>query len=97
MAKKDIEKNWMKLDNAAIIYPTTLSRNYAVMFRTSVTFTENIDPIVLEQALENVLPRFPSFSYRLSEGLFWFYLKRQTAFRQYCYFCCWEEAQDYLK
>lgn len=69
-------KQWMKLDNAAIIYPTTLTKDYAVMFRETVKFSDDIDKEILDKALENVMPRFPSFSYKLSEGFFWFYLKK---------------------
>jgi len=67
--------NWIKLDNAATIYPSTLTRKYASMFRLSVTLTEKIDRIVLNRALRVVLKRFPSFRYKLKQGLFWCYFK----------------------
>ena len=40
-------KDWIKLDNAALIYPATLNRKLAAMFRLSITLTENIDTVVL--------------------------------------------------
>lgn len=67
--------NWIKLDNAATIYPATLSRRYAAMFRVTVTFDKKIDIKILEEALNNVIKRFPSFRYKLKSGLFWCYLK----------------------
>lgn len=68
-------KNWIKLDNAAIIYPTTLSKDYAVMFRLTVKFKEEIDKEILKKAIQNVMGRFPTFSFKLERGFFWFYLK----------------------
>lgn len=67
--------NWIKLDNAATIYPSTLSRKYAALFRMTVTLKEKIDKDILTTALCNVINRFPSFSYKLKQGLFWCYFK----------------------
>lgn len=67
--------SWIKLDNAATIYPSTLSRKYAAMFRMTVTLKEKIDKEILDTALNNVIKRFPSFSYKLKQGLFWCYFK----------------------
>lgn len=67
--------NWIKLDNAATIYPSTLSRDYAAMFRMSVTLKEKVDEKILNTALNNVIKRFPSFSFKLKQGLFWCYFK----------------------
>ena len=66
---------WMKLDNAATIYPPTLTKRYASMFRMTVSLTEKVDKSILEQAVSNIMPRFPSFSYTLKQGLFWYYFK----------------------
>ena len=67
--------SWIKLDNAATIYPSTLSRKYAAMFRMTITLKEKIDKEILNTALSNVIKRFPSFSYKLKQGLFWCYFK----------------------
>lgn len=66
---------WMKLDNAATIYPPTLTKRYASMFRMTLTLTEKIDKDLLEKAMSNVIIRFPSFRYKLKQGLFWYYFK----------------------
>ncbi len=68
--------NWLKLDNAAIIYPSTLSKKYATMFRLTITLNEIVDEKVLNKALLKVINRFPSFCYELKQGLFWFYMKK---------------------
>ena len=51
----------MRIDNAANIYPASLSRHYASLYRMSVTLTEPVDPTVLQQALETVSERIPTF------------------------------------
>ncbi len=68
--------NWLKLDNAATIYPSTLSKKYAAMFRLTVTLNEKVDPETLELAANNIIDRFPTFKYKLKQGLFWCYFKR---------------------
>ncbi len=66
---------WMPLDNAALIFPAIRRRNWNNVFRESVTLTEDIDPILLQQAVEELMPRFPSFYLRLRRGVFWYYLE----------------------
>ncbi len=68
-------KKWLKLDNAATIYPSTLSKKYAAMFRMSVSLDEKIDVRILKKALDNIIPIFPTFHYKLKSGLFWCYFR----------------------
>lgn len=67
---------WVRLDNAAKIYPAARRRNWSNVFRESVTFCEKIDVSVLEKALAVTVPRFPSVAARLRRGLFWYYLQQ---------------------
>lgn len=67
--------NWFKLDNAAKIYPASHNRYWSNLYRVSATLREDVDLKVLEQAIKNTIPRFPSIAARLSEGLFWYYLR----------------------
>ena len=69
------EKNWLKLDNAAQIYPASRSRNWTALFRVSSLLTEQVDPLILKEALLCTLPRFPAFRMRLRNGLFWCYME----------------------
>lgn len=64
-----------RLDNAALIYTSTLSDTYACKFRVSVTLDSNIDRKTLNKALAAVIERFPSFRYRLRLGILWWYFK----------------------
>ena len=67
---------WLKLDNAALIYPALLSKKIAAMFRLSVSLKENIDLNTLNMALINIMNRFPTFNFQLKEGLFWCYFDK---------------------
>lgn len=69
--------DWVRLDNAAKIYPAARTRQWTAVFRLSVTLTEEVDPRLLQQALETTLERIPLFAYRLRRGVFWFFLDRQ--------------------
>ena len=69
------EPNWLKLDNAAKIYPAARRRNWSSMFRLSATLSEPVDKDVLQAALEVTVKRFPSIAVRLRRGLFWYYLE----------------------
>lgn len=73
------ETRWMKLDNAAKIYPAAMSRGWMALFRLSASFADPIDPDILQLALDNTIVRFPVFAQRLRRGLFWFYFERVDA------------------
>lgn len=66
---------WLKLDNAAKIYPATRSDNWLAVFRLSVTLKEDIDRGLLQKALDATVQRIPFFAYRLKRGLFWYYME----------------------
>ena len=67
---------WVKLDNAAKIYPAARRKNWSNLFRQSVTLVEAVDIPVLQRALEVTVKRFPSIAARLRRGAFWFYLQQ---------------------
>lgn len=67
--------SWVRLDNAAKIYPAVRRRNWSNLFRQSATLTEDVDKSVLSSALKIVVKRFPTIAARLRKGAFWFYLQ----------------------
>ena len=69
---------WMRLDNAAKIYPAAKRRNWTNYFRLSATLTEDVDLGVLRAALDVTVRRFPSIAVRLRRGVFWYYLEEIT-------------------
>ena len=61
------------------------NENLSNVFRISVTLKEEIDPGLLGQALEEVLPWFAGFKVKLKRGFFWYYFeenKRQPFVEQ---------------
>ena len=64
-------KSWMRLDNAALIFPAIRSSRWVNTFRISADLTEEVEPALLEHAVRDLMPRFPTFYVRLGKGLFW--------------------------
>ena len=77
-AQKQKALRWLRLDNAAKIYPAARRRNWTNLFRVSATLTEPVDVGVLQAALDATAPRFPSICARLRRGVFWYYLQQLT-------------------
>ena len=79
----------MRLDNAALIFPSTRNKKWANCFRVSATLREQIDPSLLQQAVNDLKPRFPSLFVHLRKGLFWYYLEEisspPTVHQDYAY------------
>ena len=67
---------WMRLDNAAKIYPAARNQHWSNVFRLSATLTEPIDREVMQSALDVTVRRFPSIAARLRRGIFWYYLQQ---------------------
>ena len=77
--KKNITQprlRWLRLDNAAKVYPAARRRDWTNVFRVSATLKEQVDPAVLQAALDVTAPRFPSICARLRRGVFWYYLQQ---------------------
>lgn len=67
---------WLRLDNAAKIYPAARSKTWSNVFRVSASLREEVDVEVLQTALDVTLRRFPSIGVRLRKGVFWYYLEQ---------------------
>ena len=68
-------KSWYKLDLSANVYPTLQRKNFSSLYRLSILLKEDIQPSLLQKAVDMTLPRFPSFKVALRKGLFWRYLE----------------------
>ena len=66
---------WMRLDNAAKIYPAARRRSWSNLFRVSATLKDEIDIDVMQKALDLTVKRFPSIAVRIRMGVFWYYLE----------------------
>lgn len=100
---KNGEKNWFKLDNAAKIFPGQNSRSWSNVFRLSVELKEEVDPMVLNKALNNTLKRFPCLNVKIKSGFFWYYLetnpnkaKVNPDVKNYCYRINFKENGGFL-
>lgn len=78
-AKTSKPLRWVRLDNAAKIYPAARRKNWSNIFRQSVTLSDDVDTGVLKSALDVVVNRFPSIAARLRKGAFWYYLQQVEA------------------
>ena len=67
---------WFKLDNAAKIFPGQNSPTWSSSFRVCFEMKEDIDPVLLKQAVVDVMPRFPCYDVQIRRGFFWFYLEK---------------------
>ena len=66
---------WMKLDNAAKIYPAITGSELTGVFRISVFLTSPVILPALIRASEEASATFPLFSVELHEGFFWYFLE----------------------
>jgi len=78
---RDLEKkgklaSWFRLDNAASIYPSASEKNWNFVFRIACVMKDEINPELLQKAVDDIMPRFPSFNVRLCHGFFWNYYER---------------------
>ncbi len=98
------EIRWRKLDTTAIMYPIISGESFSNVYRVSVTLKEAVDPAILQEALNIVLPKFDLFNSRLRQGVFWYYLEENgnpapTVYRENhypCEFIRMGENRDYL-
>ncbi|MEG1646568.1 MAG: hypothetical protein RR123_05955 [Clostridia bacterium] len=70
--------NWLKLDNSAKIYPMMVNKKTQNIFALSCELFTDINKDTLQCALQNILPRFPSFNVKLMRGIFWYYFEENT-------------------
>ncbi len=66
---------WGKLDNSAHLFPAIAGEGMSNVYRVAVYLNEDIVPETLQEALDMVLPKFPTFNCRLRQGMFWYYFE----------------------
>ncbi|MFA6800748.1 MAG: hypothetical protein WCR19_01415 [Acholeplasmataceae bacterium] len=67
------QKYWYKIDNAGKLFPAISKDARSNIFRLSFYLNENIDPVLLQQAVNETIPRFETFAVQIKNGLFWQY------------------------
>lgn len=66
---------WEKLDNTANLFPAIATHNMTNVYRICVTLKEHIERDILQQALDEILPKFDTFRVRMRRGIFWNYFE----------------------
>ncbi|MDO9339001.1 MAG: hypothetical protein Q7T72_00560 [Bacteroidales bacterium] len=74
------EIGWLKLDNAAKLFPAIMSSELTAVFRITATLKEPVKFSAIKEAVEITSGRFPYFSVSLGSGLFWYYLEYNHQF-----------------
>lgn len=83
---------WMRLDNAAKIFPAAKRRHWNNYFRLSATLAQEVDRGILKSAMDVTLRRFPSIAVRLGKGFFWYYLEEISEAPEISSEQCWPLA-----
>ena len=69
---------WDKLDNTALIFPVIAGEGMTNTYRISIELDEEIQPELLQEALDIVLPKFNLFNVRLRMGVFWYFFEENN-------------------
>ncbi|MGA2141070.1 MAG: hypothetical protein ABSG94_01495 [Brevinematales bacterium] len=69
------EDFWYRLDNAGKLYPSITTPYLTTVFRLSVSLKKPVKISRLQEALENIIGRFPYYRVYLHKGIFWYYLE----------------------
>ena len=74
------EIGWLKLDNAAKLFPAIMSGELTAVFRITAFLKKPVKFSAIKEAVEITSKRFPYFSVSLGSGLFWHYLEYNHQF-----------------
>ncbi len=69
------DTKWHRLDNTATVFPVISNKTFSGVYRMSVRLKSDIDPEILQKALDVTIPWFDSFLVRLRRGFFWYYFE----------------------
>lgn len=66
---------WLRLDNAAKIYPAVKDKELTSVFRVGVELKERIKAKRFLESVHAIEERFPYYKVKLKAGAFWYYLE----------------------
>jgi NRPS condensation-like uncharacterized protein len=75
---KHTDEFWLKLDNAAKIYPAVQDRELTSVFRIAVELKQRIKAKQFLAAVQEIEHRFPYYKVKLKPGFFWYYLEQHN-------------------
>ncbi len=67
---------WIRLDNAAKIFPPTSNEKDTKVFRFVCEMRDEVDKGILQEALEATMVLFPFYRSVLRRGVFWYYFEK---------------------
>ncbi|CAL1517248.1 hypothetical protein [Chitinophaga sp. MM2321] len=68
---------WLRLDNAAKIYPAIKDKELTSVFRIGVKLKQRVKAKQFLEAVRAIEARFPYYKVKLKTGFFWYYLEPQ--------------------
>lgn len=75
MSDRDDKIEWLKLDNAAKIFPAARSSRWNNLFRCSAVLKSRVDKDILQESVEAAIKRYPMLQVSLRAGIFWYYFQ----------------------
>jgi len=69
---------WNRLDNAAKIFPPTSNATDPKVFRCCCELYDDVEPSLLQEALDAATLRMPYFTSVMKKGFFWYYFEQST-------------------
>ena len=78
MKKKAKAPSWKRLDNAAKIFPPNSNKQDTKVFRFDCRLKEQVNPKILQKALDKTMLSFPLYTSIIRKGLFWYYFEAST-------------------
>lgn len=75
MKQKQQKVKWRKLDNASKVFPATCNNRDTKVFRLACELLDEVDPYILQKAIELTLENFPLYRSVLRRGAFWYYFE----------------------
>lgn len=69
-------KEWVRLDNASNIFLAAMSTTDTKVFRLSAELQDEINPDLLQRAVETIYAQYHLYHSVLRRGFFWYYLQR---------------------
>ena len=67
--------NWYRIDNVAKVFLATVGKRDTRSFRLSCSLKEDIDPELLQQAVNSAIEDRPQVQVRIRRGVFWHYME----------------------
>lgn len=66
---------WYKMDNVAKVFLASCNKRDTRSFRVTCTLFEDIDPTILQEAVEKTVTERPQFQVTIHKGFFWHYME----------------------